>query len=48
MPNVVFQVIDHPYVIFAREIYVWLVPVMVTILIVINFLLKNYKQIRYQ
>ncbi|CAD5219608.1 unnamed protein product [Bursaphelenchus okinawaensis] len=26
--------VDHPYVIFAREIYVWLVPLMVTVLLI--------------
>ncbi|CAD5226816.1 unnamed protein product [Bursaphelenchus xylophilus] len=26
--------VDHPYVIFAREIYVWLVPLMVTVLMI--------------
>jgi hypothetical protein len=26
--------IDHPYIVFAREVYVWLVPVMVTVLLV--------------
>ena len=25
---------DHPYIIFAKEVYIWLVPVMVTVLLV--------------
>lgn len=26
--------LDHPYIVFAREIYIWLVPVMVAVLLV--------------
>ncbi|KAI6189332.1 hypothetical protein M3Y99_01942100 [Aphelenchoides fujianensis] len=25
---------DHPYIIFAREIYIWLVPIMCTVLLI--------------